>query len=296
MNVVITGSTRGIGRGLATEFLRRGHPVMISGRDAATVAAVTRELREAFPGTAVHGQRCDVTAEGEVAVLWQEAARVFGTVDCWINNAGVNNPKQDIADLPLADVHRTLDTNLVGMINGSVTALRGMRTQGSGWIWNMEGFGSDGMIGLQQIPYGLSKYGLRYFTKALVNAVRGTGVKVGYLSPGIVTTEMAVPAKAQRGDFFEDNKKLLNILADHVETVTPWLVARILTAGRNGTAIRWMGLGRAAARFALSPFRRRRVIEEAMARLDGRARHDPGADNRRAQDGARSAQASRPRG
>jgi short-subunit dehydrogenase len=133
----------------------------------------------------------------------------------------------------------------------------------------MEGFGSDGMIGLDQVPYGLSKYGLRYFTKALVRTVRDSPVKVGYLSPGIVTTEMAVPRKDQRGDFFYRNIKVLNILADHVETVTPWLVEQILAADRNGTAIRWLTLPRVAGRFLSSPFKKRQVIEEAMQRLDG---------------------------
>ena len=79
---------------------------------------------------------------------------------------------------------------------------------------------------------------------------------------------MAVPPKSQRGEFFKVNKKLLNILADHVETVTPWLVEQMLSATKNGTAIRWMSVPKAAARFLLSPFQKRSVIEEAMARQD----------------------------
>jgi NAD(P)-dependent dehydrogenase (short-subunit alcohol dehydrogenase family) len=277
MNIVITGSTRGIGLGLAREFLSRGHSVMVSGRHEEAVRQTVAGLSDAFPANKIHGHACDVDREAEVEALWNEAARVFESVDIWINNAGRNNPKQRLHMMELAEFEGTLHTNLMGMINGSVIALRGMLKQGSGWIFNMEGFGSEGMIGIDQVPYGLSKYGLRYFTKALVKTMKGSPVKVGYLSPGIVTTEMAVPRRENRGEFFDNNKKFLNIMADHVETVTPWLVEKILKAcarpNGNGIAIRWMSLPRAAGRLIGSLFRKRRVIEEAMERLDSEKQH-----------------------
>ena len=268
MNIVITGSTRGIGLGLAREFMARGHSVMISGRDAETVATVTGHLATTYPAARAHGCNCDVTKHDDVQALWDEASRNFGTVDIWINNAGRNTPKCRIDEMEFSEVEDTLDTNLLGMMRGSLIALKGMRNQGSGWIFNMEGFGSDGMIGLEQVPYGLSKYGLRYFTKALARTVETSGVKVGYLSPGIVTTEMAVPKKDDRGEFFYKNARVLNILADHVETVTPWLVEEILNADRNGAAIRWLTLPKVALRFLSSPFRKRTVIDDAVRRLD----------------------------
>jgi len=225
-------------------------------------------LRGEFPAAEIAGCACNVTALDSVEQLWSAARARFGTVDYWINNAGRNNPKARLEALDWPEIEATIDTNLLGLIRGSVVALRGMQAQGSGWIFNMEGFGSEGMIGLDQVPYGVSKYGVRYITKALAKGVAGTPVKVGFLSPGIVTTEMAVPRAERRDEFFEKNKKFLNILADHVETVTPWAVDRILAARKNGVVIRWMGLGRAAGRFATSLVRKRQVIEEAMARLD----------------------------
>jgi NAD(P)-dependent dehydrogenase (short-subunit alcohol dehydrogenase family) len=268
MNVVITGSTRGIGLGLAREFLARGHPVLIAGRNEAAVAETAEQLSRDFPQTRVHGKRCDVNVDTDLRELWDEASDVFDSVDIWINNAGINNPKQKIYEMPLKDIESTLETNLISMVRASVIALRGMLAQGSGWIWNMEGFGSEGMIGVDQVPYGLSKYGLRYFTKALVKTVKDSPVKVGYLSPGIVTTRMAVPEKDERGDFFFQNMKFLNILSDHVETVTPWLVEQMLAADRNGAAIRWMTTPKAAWRFISSLWSKRHVIEEAMERTD----------------------------
>jgi len=272
--VVITGSTRGIGLGLAREFLARGHAVTISGRSEDGVAGVVEGLRTAFPGEQVHGCACDVRDIAAVQRLWDMAYAHFGRVDYWINNAGRNNPKARLDVLDWNDIEDTIDTNLLGLIRGSVVAMRGMRAQGDGWIFNMEGFGSEGMIGLEQVPYGVSKYGVRYVTKALVKTAADSPVRVGYLSPGIVTTEMAVPSAERRDEFFHANRKVLNILADHVETVTPWAVERMLAARRNGTVIRWMGLGRAAGRFALSLVRKRHVIEEAVTRLDELNEHE----------------------
>ncbi|MDH3977409.1 MAG: hypothetical protein OEU86_02750, partial [Gammaproteobacteria bacterium] len=74
-----------------------------------------------------------------------------------------------------------------------------------------------------------------------------------------------------RGAFFYEKMKLLNVLSDHVETVTPWLVDQMLASnagGKNGMAIRWMTLPRVLGRFISSLFRKRRVIEEAMERRD----------------------------
>jgi len=268
INVVITGSTRGIGLGLAREYLRRGHSVMISGRSQQACEKTAADLRAEFTGSRVDAQACDVMDFDSVGALWDAAFTAFGRVDHWVNNAGRNNPKAQLDKIDWAETEATIDTNLLGVIRGSIVAYRGMLRQGSGWIFNMEGFGSEGMIGLEQVPYGVSKYGVRYVTKALIKTAADTRVCIGYLSPGIVTTEMAVPQADRRDDFFDRNRKVLNILADHVETVTPWLVERMLRARKNGTAIRWMGFGRAAGRFMLSLVRKRHVIEEAMDMLD----------------------------
>jgi hypothetical protein len=65
-------------------------------------------------------------------------------------------------------------------------------------------------------------------------------VKVGYLSPGIVVTDLLVPPPDKRGAAWQRSKKILNILADQVETVTPWLVEGMLAARESGAAVRWL--------------------------------------------------------
>jgi len=266
MNIVITGSTLGIGRGMAREFLRRGHDVMISSRHADAVERTVAELEAEFPGRRVAGRTCDVTRVDDVQALWDEAARRFGTVDYWINNAARNNTKLPIDKLPLQEIEAVIDTNLKGLLHGCLVAFRGMNAQGSGWIFNMEGFGSDGMVNVRQVPYGTTKYALRYLTKAFVKTAESSPVKVGYLSPGMVTTRMLVPRPDERGPQYERMKRVLNILADHVETVTPFLVDGMLKAEKNGAAVRWLTRGKVIRRFLMAPLWKRTPIDEALAR------------------------------
>jgi hypothetical protein len=86
-------------------------------------------------------------------------------------------------------------------------------------------------------------------------------VQVGYLSPGIVITDLLVPPPDKRGERWEKSKKILNILADSVETVTPWLVEGMLKAhGRHGAAVRWLTPAKVQGRFLMNLVRKRDVF------------------------------------
>ena len=261
MRVVITGSTKGIGLGLAREFLARGHDVVVSSRAAVAVANAVAELRSAFPQRKVTGQACDVVAYDQVQALWDAAVAAHGGVDIWINNAGRDNAKLPFHELPPDEYVQTVNTNLVGLMHCNRVAIAGMYAQGSGMIWNMEGFGSDGQVRATLAPYGSTKYALRYFTKAMIGELKDSPVKVGYLSPGMVVTELLVQPPGRRAKDWERTKKILNILADTVETVTPWLVEGMLREhGRHGAAVRWLTTPKVLWRFLSSGFRKRDVI------------------------------------
>ena len=85
--IVITGSTRGIGRGLAEEFLVRGHQVVLNGRGAASLEKIVGDFRRR--GYQVEGVAGDVCSEGVFEALFEAGKKAFGKVDIWINNAGV---------------------------------------------------------------------------------------------------------------------------------------------------------------------------------------------------------------
>lgn len=259
--IVITGSTRGIGKGMAREFLQRGHQVMISGRSQQSVDAALAELGGA--GEQLAGAPCEVASLGQVQALWDAALAAFGGVDVWINNAGIANRRAPIGELDPDEIRAVPETNVLGTMYGAKVALAGMTAQGHGFIYNFEGLGSDGrtMPGLSL--YGATKYAITYFTKCLIKEVKETPVKVGYLSPGIVLTHLSMgDAEHMPPERVAYMKKMFNILADRVETVTPWLVEGVLRNDKHGARIAWLTPRKAAWRFLKSPFSKRDLFRE----------------------------------
>jgi len=260
MNVVITGSTKGIGLGLAREFLRRGHDVMISSRTAQAVDDVVAELRAEWPERNVVGRVCDVGDYGQVQNLWQRAVENLGSVEIWVNNAGVETGADLFWRQDRETIAATVNTNLTGLMYCNQVAINGMYQQGGGKIFNMEGFGSSGMVRPGVSVYGTTKYGVKYLTKALAAEMKNSPVKVCYLSPGIVITDLLVPPPEKRDANWERSKQILNLLADTVETVTPFLVEGMLAVSEGGEAVRWLTPRKIIGRKLASYFRKRDVF------------------------------------
>ena len=98
-SIVITGSTRGIGFGLADAFLALDCQVTISGRARASVDQATAALAARHAAGRIFGFPCDVTHIEELQALWEAACARFGAVDIWINNAGISNRRSDYWNL-----------------------------------------------------------------------------------------------------------------------------------------------------------------------------------------------------
>src|SRR5690606_16882153 len=136
--IVITGSTRGIGKGLAREFLRMGHQVVVTGRTQAAVDSAVAELAPLGP---VLGQPCDVRSFESNQAVWNAAVARFGRVDMWINNAAIATDHAPLAELPPEQIEMTVETNLVGTLYGCRVAIAGMLAQGGrGRVYTFEGF------------------------------------------------------------------------------------------------------------------------------------------------------------
>jgi NADP-dependent 3-hydroxy acid dehydrogenase YdfG len=150
--------------------------------------------------------------------------------------------------------------NIWGVIYGTQVALAGMTAQGSGKIFNFEGFGSDGMTAPGLSVYGMTKRAVTYLTKSMNKEIKGSPVLLGTISPGIVITDLLEESRDADPAAWEKTKRMYNILADTVETVAPFIVDRVLAADRPGTAIRWLTTGKAARRFLLQPIVRRKVM------------------------------------
>jgi NAD(P)-dependent dehydrogenase (short-subunit alcohol dehydrogenase family) len=255
--VVITGSTRGIGYGLADSFLALGCAVTISGRTLASVEKVVAELAAKHEPGRVLGQPCDVTDLEQVQALWDAAQAHFGQIDIWINNAGIGHSQMDSCQLSPEQIQSVMDTNLVGAMYGAKVALRGMLDQGFGSFYNMEGLGSDGRMVKGLALYGCTKAGLQYLTQSWVQETQGTPVLVGALRPGMVMTDLVTKQYEERPEDWERDKRIFNILGDRVETVTPWLARKVLANDKTGVRFTWLTRGKVIGRFLLAPFRKR---------------------------------------
>jgi NAD(P)-dependent dehydrogenase (short-subunit alcohol dehydrogenase family) len=258
-SVVITGSTRGIGRGLAEAFLSRGCNVVLNSRDASRVKEAVAVLESAHGAGRVFGVPCDVRRFEELETLWELARQRLGRVDIWVNNAGVGQPQSAFWDLAPETIREIVDTNVIGALYGSRVALRGMLQQGSGALYNMEGLGSDFrrfVAGLSVYP--VTKAGLRYFDDALARETESTPVITGAIRPGMVVTDLLIGQYKERpAEEWARARRVFNLLAEHVQTVAPWIAERVLENRTNGVRISWPTSRRAAGRLLLSPLRRR---------------------------------------
>ena len=259
--VVVTGSSRGIGYGLASAFLERGCSLVVGGRsqqstDSAVVALIERhDVPER-----VLGKLCDVRQPQQVQALWDAACQRFGHVDIWVNNAGLGTDQQDLWRHSEEELAAVVETNILGTLYGCQVAVVGMLEQGFGAVYNMEGLGSNGRRVSGLTLYGTTKRAVRHLTEGLVLETRGSPVLVGALSPGMVTTDFLVSRYDKKSAEWERAKRVFNILADRVETVTPWLADKMLRNTRHGARFEWLTFPKVAWRFLTAPFTTRDVV------------------------------------
>ena len=241
--IVITGSTRGIGRALADYFASQGHSVAISGRKQDEIDRALAEL----PGA--KGLVVDVTREEDVQALWDQAIAHFGRVDIWINNAGLAITHKWARDLDTDELRAMTDTNLFGGIHGTRIALAGMTAQGSGWIYTVLGGGSDGRQRDRFGGYGMTKIALKYYTDAIIREIKGGPVKIGTILPGILLSDGFLrEARMLDAGQWPKLSKQLDMIADRVEDVARWIGEQILQGGEHGRTIRWLTNGKITGR------------------------------------------------
>jgi NAD(P)-dependent dehydrogenase (short-subunit alcohol dehydrogenase family) len=260
-NIVITGSTSGIGLGLADAFLARNCAVVISGHSQINLDKAHEILYSKCDAGRILAYLCDVSHYHEVDGLWKAATAKFGHVDIWINNAGTGNPQIPIWDYSRELIDKVVGANVIGALYGMNVALKGMVQQGFGSIYNMEGLGSSGPVIKGLALYSATKSALAYLTTAAAKEVEGTAIIVGGLRPGMVATKLITAQYEEHPEEWKKAERIFNILSDRVETVTPWLADKILTNKKNGARIQWLSRSKVMMRFLQSPFHKRTVFE-----------------------------------
>src|SRR6478672_9851940 len=182
---VVTGSTKGIGRAIATALVRADVNIVVSSREARQIEQTTAELSKIDRGQ-VAGSVCDVRDYTQVEKLFETAVKAFGGVDILVNNAGIGI-FASVEVMPPEDFRAVLETNVLGVYHCCHRAIPLMKQRGGGYIINI-----SSLAGVNAHPrmaaYNASKFGLNGFTEALMQEVRHDGIKVSYIMPGSVNT------------------------------------------------------------------------------------------------------------
>jgi 3-oxoacyl-[acyl-carrier protein] reductase len=184
---IVTGGSRGIGRGIAELLVERGAAVGIAYREREDEARAFEEAMRATGGRAWAG-KCDVADERSVAAFFEQSVSELGPVDILVNNAGVSRDTH-IALLGLPQWQQVMHVNLDGVYHCVRAVVRGMLLRRWGRIINVSS-PSARMPLPGQSAYAASKAGLEGLTRALSRDLAGKGVLVNAVSPGLVETEM----------------------------------------------------------------------------------------------------------
>jgi NAD(P)-dependent dehydrogenase (short-subunit alcohol dehydrogenase family) len=188
---LVTGATKGIGRGIATALAGEGARVVVNARTAADCAAVARDL-----GGGAVGIAADLSRSPEVHRLAREAEAALGEVDILVNNAGQPRVAPSV-DLPEADYRYTMDLNLTAYVLLSQAIGRGMLERGRGVVINVSSM--NGTVPFpERLAYCVSKAGVNMMTRIMAIEWAAAGVRVNAIAPGYVETEF-ITYLGQRG-------------------------------------------------------------------------------------------------
>lgn len=183
---IVTGGSRGIGKGIAEGLLAEGWRVHFCSKNPGSVEKARKELAERF-GDRVEGRPVDVRRQEEVDAFVEEVARREGRIDCLVNNAGLGRfgPVDELTGDQWREV---IQTNLDGCFYFLRAVAQVMKRQGDGWIFNIASLaGKNPFAG--GAAYNASKFGLVGMSEAAMLDLRGHGIRVAAILPGSVATD-----------------------------------------------------------------------------------------------------------
>lgn len=203
--VVVTGSTRGIGRAIAEECARAGAKVVICSRHEASV----KEMREILKsqGLSVSGLAADVSVWGDLEKLLRHTIQTWGKVDVWINNAGLSGGMRPIDELSENEITQIIDVNFTGTLKACRLVIPYFVGQDGGILININGKGGRGEASPFLTAYASTKAAVSSLTKSLAREYKEYPISIHSVTPGMVAT-----------DFYKDMKTSPK-LADNAKSI-----------------------------------------------------------------------------
>lgn len=213
-NAIITGSTSGIGRGIALNLAGKGARVMINGFDEqADIEALLDELQRLSGQTPLYSP-ADMTKPQEIEDMVRLAEAEFGSVDILVNNAGIQFVSP-VEEFPVEKWDAIIAVNLNSAFHTIRAALPDMKSRGRGRIVNVASAHSKAASPFKS-AYVAAKHGVVGLTKTVALEVAELGITVNAISPGYVLTPLVaaqIPATAKARGITEEEVKRDVLLA-----------------------------------------------------------------------------------
>ncbi|CAB3913550.1 3-hydroxybutyrate dehydrogenase [Achromobacter mucicolens] len=221
---LVTGSTSGIGLGIATAFAQQGADIVLNGfGDAADIEKLRSDLASKH-GVKVIYDGADLSKGAAVRELVENTVRQLGRIDILVNNAGIQHTAL-IEDFPAEKWDAILALNLSAVFHGTAAALPHMKKQGSGRIINIAS--AHGLVAsASKSAYVAAKHGVVGFTKVTALETAGQGITANAICPGWVRTplvEKQITALAEKNGVDQEAaaRELLSEKQPSLQFVTP---------------------------------------------------------------------------
>jgi 3-oxoacyl-[acyl-carrier protein] reductase len=184
---IITGATRGIGRGIAIEFAKQGANVAFTFNSSVDAANALEDELKAF-GVSAKGYQSNAADFDAAQTLAKDVLSEFGAIDILVNNAGITKDNL-LMRISEDDFDKVIEVNLKSVFNLTKAVIRPMMKNRSGSIINMSSVvGLKGNAG--QTNYAASKAGIVGFSKSVALELGSRNVRSNVIAPGFIETEM----------------------------------------------------------------------------------------------------------
>lgn len=188
---IVTGASRGLGKAIATRFIREGAHVLLAARDAETLQAAAEEVsvERVTAHQKLLWQTADISKPDDVQRLVEHSEASFGRLDILVANAAVLGPLGPVDEVPWDEWRQAVEIDLLGTVLCCRAALPIMKRQRSGKIVVLSGGGATrpqpGMS-----AYAVSKAAVVRFVETLAQEVQGSGIEVNAVAPGALNTRL----------------------------------------------------------------------------------------------------------
>lgn len=186
--IVVTGSTRGIGRAVAEACAREGAKVIICSRHEHAVKETCEVLK--CQGYSVSGVTLDISEQSGLEKLLQHSLETWGKIDVWINNAGLSGGMRAITDMSEEEITSIINVNFMGTLKACRVIIPYFIKQGSGILINVSGRGGHrGEASPFLTTYAATKAAVTSLTRSLAKENKDYPISIHSVIPGMVETD-----------------------------------------------------------------------------------------------------------